>query len=62
MVELKVSNITFQVCSVYAPNHNPERDYFLIDKAALIDPAVPTPLCGDFNRVFHRAADRRGSL
>ena len=61
MVELKVSDTTFRVCSVYAPNRNPERDCFFIDVAALIDPAVPTLLCGDFNTVFDRAADRRGS-
>ena len=51
----------FRVCSVYAPNRNPERDCFFIDLAALIDPTVPTLLCGDFNTVFDHAADRRGS-
>lgn len=61
MVELKVSDNVFRVCSVYAPNHNPDRDRFLLDVATLIDSAVPTLLCGDFNTVFDRFADRRGS-
>ena len=46
MVELKVSDNIFRVCSVYAPNRNPDRDRFLTDVATLIDPAVPTPLWG----------------
>ena len=61
MVELKVSDNTFQVCSVYAPNPNPDRDCFLVDVTTLINPAVPTLLCGDFNTVFDRSVDRRGS-
>ena len=61
MVELKVSDNTFRVCSVYAPNRNPDRDRFLSDVATLINPAVPTLLCGDFKSVFDRSADLRGS-
>ena len=32
MVELKVSDNIFRVCSVYAPNRNPDRDRFLLDR------------------------------
>lgn len=34
---------------------------FLVDVTTLINPAVPTLLCGDFNTVFDRSVDRRGS-
>ena len=27
----------------------------------MIDPSIPTLVCGDFNAVFDRALDRRGS-
>ena len=46
---------------VCAPNRNPDRDDFFdfcIDK---IDPVIPTLICGDFNTVFDRSLDRRGS-
>jgi len=52
IVELKVSDDPFRVCSVYAPNRNPDRDCFLLDVTTLINPAVPTLLCGDFNTAF----------
>ena len=51
----------FRVACVYAPNRNPERDSFLHRCVDNIDPSVPTLLCGDFNTVFDRLVDRRGS-
>ena len=56
-----MAEFVFRVCSWYAPNRNPARDDFLIECADLVDPSVPTLLCGDFNTVFDRLADRRGS-
>jgi len=50
-----------RVGSVYAPNQNPERDEFFTSWLDFADPSVPTILCGDFNTVFDRAKDRRGS-
>jgi len=44
---------------IYAPNRNPDRDTFT-SCAVLVDLAVPTVLCGDFNAVFDRALDRWG--
>ena len=41
---------------IYAPNRNPDRDTFT-SCADLVDLAVPTVLCGDFNAVFDRALD-----
>ena len=61
MAEFKCSDFVFRVCSLYAPNRNPDRENFLIECADLVDPSVPTLLCGDFNTVFDRLADRRGS-
>ena len=52
---------SFRVCSLYVPNRNPARDSFLRDLQVKIDFSVPSLLCGDFNTVFDRAVDRRGS-
>ena len=61
MGHFKYHGLTFGVACIYAPNRNPDRNEFFdlcIDK---IDPSTPTILCGDFNTVFDRALDRRGS-
>ena len=52
---------SFRVCCIYAPNRNPDRDSFFEDVSDLVDPSVPTLLVGDFNTVFDRSKDRRGS-
>ena len=44
-----------------APNRNPARDLFFDEVIPFVDPAIPTVLCGDFNTVFDRSMDRRGS-
>ena len=59
--EFSFLNQSFHVCCLYVPNCNPARDPFLDDIHAKIDPSVPSLLCGDFNTVFDRALDRRGS-
>lgn len=61
LCEFSLCDYTFRVCSVYAPNHNPNRDEFLEFVADSIEPSVPTIMCGDFNAVFDRSVDRRGS-
>ena len=61
LVELAFRGAVFRVASIYAPNRNPDRDDFFVRCANAIDPSVPTLLCGDFNTVFDRAVDRRGS-
>ena len=61
MADFKCSDFVFRVCSLYAPNRNAYRDDFLIECADLVDPSVPTLLCGYFNTIFDRLADRRGS-
>ena len=52
---------TFCVVSLYAPNRNPARDLFFDEVIPFVDLAIPTVLCGDFNTVFDRSMDRRGS-
>ena len=52
---------SFRACCLYAPNRNPDRDQFLENVSHGIDPSVPTLLVGDFNTVFDRLKDRRGS-
>ena len=59
--ELSFRDQSFHVCCLYVPNHNPAQDHFLNDLQAKIDLSVPSLLCGDFNTVFDRALDRRGS-
>ena len=61
MAEFKYHEIVFRVVCLYAPNRNPDRDDFLASCASSIDPAIPTVICGDFNAVFNRSLDRRGS-
>ena len=61
LVELPFRGAVFRVASIYAPNRNPDRDDFLVRCVNAIDPTVPTLLCGDFNTVIDRVADRRGS-
>lgn len=52
---------TFCVVSLYAHNRNPARDLFFDEVIPFVDLAIPTVLCGDFNTVFDRSMDRRGS-
>lgn len=40
MAEFKCSDFVFRVCSLYAPNRNPDRDDYLIECADLVDPSV----------------------
>ena len=61
MAESSRSDSVFRIASVYAPNRNPEHDKFFTSCLDFTDPSVPTILGGDFNAVFDRARDRRGS-
>lgn len=61
LAEFECRGNVFRLASFYAPNRNPERDAFLLDCVDKIDPSVPTVVCGDFNTVFDRVLDRRGS-
>ena len=61
MCEFRFCNKVFRVCCFYAPNSNPQHNQFLGDVSVRIDPSVPTVLAGDFNTVFDRSLDRRGS-
>ena len=61
MCEFRFYNQVFRVCCVYARNSNPQRNQFLDDVSVNIDPSVLTVLASDFNTVFDRSLDRRGS-
>ena len=50
--EFAFQDCCFRVLCVYAPNCNPAWDLFFDQLDALVDPAIPTLLCGDFNTVF----------
>lgn len=58
MAEFTRQDVSFRLACLYAPNRNPHRDDFFATVESLIDPAVPTLVCGDFNAVFDRALDR----
>ena len=60
--EFAFCDIVFRVACVYAPNRNPDRETFLDDISRRVDPTVPTVLAGDFNSVFDRSVDCRGSV
>ena len=57
-IELSSPELTFRVCSVYAPNHNSDKIPFFEEIASFADIAVPTILAGDFNSVMNRSLDR----
>ncbi|PFX29488.1 Transposon TX1 uncharacterized 149 kDa protein [Stylophora pistillata] len=60
--EFSFRSQSFRVCCLYAPNRNPARDQFLDGIHPKVDPSIPTLLCGDFNTVFDRSLNRRGSV
>ena len=61
MIELSFHNISFRIICLYAPNRNPERDEFFAACGLKIDPSIPIVVGGDFNALFNRLLDRRGS-
>ena len=61
MAEFSMRDSVFRIASVYAPHRKPEHDEFFTSCLDFTDPSVPTILGGDFNAVFDRARDRRGS-
>ena len=60
LAEFSFRGVTFRIASLYAPNRNPQRDEFFASCVPVVDPSVPTFVCGDLNAVFNRATDRRG--
>ena len=61
MGHFKHHGLTFGVVCIYAPNNYSDRNKFFdlcIDK---IDLSTSCIICGDFNSVFDRSVDRRGS-
>ena len=61
LAEFQDRDVIFRVACIYAPNRNPDRDTFFSFVSSRIDPSVATVVCGDFNAVFDRSIDRRGS-
>ena len=47
LAEFTLQDSHFWVLCVYAPNRNPAHDLFFDELVALVDPAIPTVLCGD---------------
>ena len=61
LAEFRWRTVHFRLVTIYAPNRNPERDSFFEYVRGEIDALVPTIICGDFNTVWDRRVDRRGS-
>ena len=59
--EFAIRELSFRVLCVYAPNRFIARNDFLEGCAEVVDPGIPTFVLGDFNTVFDRSVDRRGS-
>ena len=59
--EFTFQDSCFRVLCVYAPKRKPARDLFFYQLVDLVDPAIPTVPCGDFNTVFDRSLDSAGS-
>ena len=58
--EFSYHDSKFRVVAIYAPNSNPARNTFFDYVISVVDPHVPTFVCGDFNAVSDRSLDRRG--
>ena len=61
MAQFSFLNISFRVVCLYSTKRNPARDDFFVLCGLKIDPSIPTVVGGDFNAVFNRQLDRRGS-
>ena len=59
--EFAIRELFFRVLCVYAPNRVSTRNDFLEACVDVVEPGIPTFVLGDFNTVFERAMDRRGS-
>ena len=58
-VEIDIERTKLRFVSLYAPNTNLARNRFFAQVSELIDLAVPTFLCGDFNSVLDPTLDRK---
>ena len=61
LAEFQDRDVIFRVACIYAPNRKPDRDTFFSFVSSKIDPSVATVVCGDFNAVFDRSIDGKGS-
>ena len=59
--ELAIRELSFRVLCVYAPNRVMARNDFLEACVDVVEPGIPTFVLGDYNTVFDRSMDRRGS-
>ena len=59
--EFAIRELSFRVLCVYAPNRVSARNDFLEACVDVVEPGIPTFFLGDFNTVFERSMDRRGS-
>ena len=57
-IDLQLGDKSFSVTSVYAFNHNPDRDDFLLHLQHFLDPSKDNLVLGDFNTVFNQNLDR----
>ena len=62
VLTLKISyhDITFQVCTIYAPTTPTVREHFFSTLSAYLFPQLPLILTGDFNMVEDPLLDRQG--
>jgi exonuclease III len=58
-VHLEADEHLLSFVSLYAPNKNPDRNWFVSSVPERIDLSRPTFICGDFNSVLDSALDRK---
>ena len=61
MAEFSHSGMFYCIAFIYAPNRNHEWDSFFASNSDFVDLGVPTVLCCDFNAVFDKVLDQRGT-
>ena len=61
LAEFAIRERSFRVLCAYAPNLVSARNVFLGKCAEVVEPRIPTSILEDFNTVFDRSMDRRGS-
>ena len=58
--QFTVADQTFSLCNVYGPNKAREGALFFESLYPVLDPDIPSIVCGDFNTVVDPHLDRRG--
>ena len=62
VLDMELDSHRFQLATIYAPNHNPEKTDFFLGLSDLLDPLADVLILGDFNSVVDPDLDRVSSV